>query len=181
MEFGSWSWWTGWTCYECLGFHFPAPVWSALAVFLHDFCVCLPCTNSTLPRMLMKRSVSLVSALHLNMHVVRFLAITFSNLPCCIFSIPLVHDHILVSCIFFKFPLHSKIHKSKNINPNHMKFFVKCSSSCLLFYGYFSRFVLGWIFKLPRVCSCMPFLAPCLLFLLWNHDAWSNEHENWHA
>ena len=45
----------------------------------------------------------------------------------------------------------------------------------------FPEFVLGWIFNLPRVCSCICYLVPCFPFWLWNDDGWSNECENWHA
>jgi hypothetical protein len=41
----------------------------------------------------------------------------------------------------------------------------------LVFLMIFNKFVHGKIFKMPRVCLCIPCLAPCSPFHAWNLDA----------
>ena len=76
-----------------------------------------------------------------------------------------------IPCFVFIFLPIEKIISHKILVQIEWNFLCHDPCNVLYFMKIFPGFVHVWILKWPRVCSCMWFHAPCLVFWSWNDDA----------
>ena len=135
-----------------LGFSCPEAIWSVQRVF----CMCFHVYVHALVQLSLAwhydwliahdraTSVKWNGAFHLterlnsNINTLRIRANTFQIRPLAFYFISFTHSSICFHMMFIFF-FTSKNHNSINVDPINVWFFAFCSSSCLVFFGYFSR------------------------------------------